>query len=100
MAQIIGNLIGALFIGFLIQGGLYKLLSRRLTPYLSVVVSGILFAALYIIIGAYGAADGGPPNFAWSISRGVPAAILVSALFAIGARGRSKQVSSPDSTDG
>ncbi len=86
------TIIGAAAVGFIIQGGIFKLLTKRdMSEPLAIALSAITFVVLYSVIGAFGAADGGPPNFAWSISVSVPASLIVSALLFLGIWRRKKK---------
>ena len=75
------SIIGAALPGLIIQGVIFKLLTKRgMSKLRAIALSAITFVVLYSVIGAYGAADGGPPNFAWSISVSIPTSLIVSAM--------------------
>ncbi len=79
------EIIGGVVIGLLIQGGIYKLLTKLgVSEYGALLLSGFVFATFYAVVGAFGAADGGPLNFVWSLSVGIPSALIVSGLIYFG----------------
>lgn len=88
------TIIGAAIPGLIVQGVIFKLLTKRgMSKLRAIALSAITFVVLYSVIGAYGAADGGPPNFAWSISVSIPASLIVSALlFLWSLRSNKKQM--------
>ena len=54
---------GATIAGFIVQGGVYKLLLKRgVSETWALFLAALIFAATYIVVGAYGMADGGCPS--------------------------------------
>lgn len=90
------TILGAVLVGLIIQGGLYKfMVARNIGKYKAVGISAVVFVAIYVVVGAFGAADGGPPNFAWSVGNAIPAGVIVSLIILLGIwRGRKSETDS------
>ena len=82
---VVSVILGASVAGLLIQGGIYKSLKMLgLKPVPALLISAVIFVAIYTAVGGYGFADGGPADFALSFSTGLPAAVIVTLLFGFG----------------
>ena len=73
------EIIGAALLGLILQGGIFKLLTKRnVKQPLAVAISAIIFVTLYTLIGGFGFANGGSLRFMLAFTIGAPASLVVT----------------------
>lgn len=77
MAGMIAQFVGALLAAFLVSRVFRWVLRKRVQPGSLLVLSNVLTVIVTVTLGAYGGADGGPPQFLASAAIYVPAQFVI-----------------------